>query len=133
MGGDAGMVVVMMGFGMIGLGILAWQQGWLKAGSEEKKTTSYAYTQDAAQWWPSEKSGEYTCPTATGVNTTGNTGDFGNWCIFNDDSSAQKHCSSDSSCLGYLKMPGSYIQAVKKTPNAGSGGQQAVYMRKVSS
>ena len=46
-----------------------------------------------------------TCPTAVGVNLTGNNKDYANYCIFTGtgaEANAQTACSSISNCVGYV-------------------------------
>ena len=56
-------------------------------------------------YWDVGKAGQYKCPTATGVDVLGDNKNFANYCIFtgtNAKTNAEKYCTSDPDCLGYI-------------------------------
>jgi hypothetical protein len=77
-----------------------------KRTAESAPTYKYAKYNDDPYWDGGDK---LTCPTAVGVNLTGNRGDYANYCIFtgNDaEKNAQNACSSISNCAGYVTNGG---------------------------
>jgi len=64
-----------------------------------------SYVKESGSYWDAGESKSYTCPSAVGVNTSGDAGNFANYCIFtgaNAKANAEKQCSLDSKCLGYV-------------------------------
>ena len=60
------------------------------------------YILDSTKQWDSGKPNDYTCPNATGVNTSG---EWDKYCVFTGSQAplnAMKHCEADSKCVGYL-------------------------------
>lgn len=68
------------------------------------------YTTQNEKLWPSERAGVYRCPDAVGVNKSG---DFSNYCIFNNRINAENYCNSDDRCIGF-STNGSIWQVTKK-------------------
>lgn len=63
------------------------------------------YVKQEGSYWDAGEIGSYTCPNAVGVNTTGDAGAYAKYCIFTGASAkvnAEKQCSVDNKCLGYV-------------------------------
>ena len=63
---------------------------------------TYAKYNEKPYW---DGGAKLTCPTAVGVNLTGNNKDYANYCIFTGtgaEANAQTACSSISNCVGYV-------------------------------
>jgi hypothetical protein len=73
--------------------------------------------------WDGNSAGDYTCPNANNVNTTGGNGKWSEYCIFNNAEDVQKYCNLSPSCLGYVTRGPDMFQATNnpiKDPNGGA-------------
>ena len=62
---------------------------------------------------------KFTCPGTTNRNTTGNNGDFNNYCVFNTAQDAVAAANTIPDCIGYVTFPNGYYQLIKMAPIAG--------------
>ena len=70
------------------------------------------YSQTSTGIWLNDK---FACPGAINRNTTGNNGDWNNFCIFTNVNDVQNYCNTDSQCIGYGALGGQY-QATRVQP-----------------
>lgn len=116
---STGMILAVVGLGVLGAGVAYYM---LSQGEDsdsdstdadkasDTKTTDTktekqapSFVKDVAdKWWDGGASGDYTCPTAKGVNVTGDSGNYKNYCIFDNEEDAKAQCLSDSGCKGYV-------------------------------
>ena len=69
-------------------------------------------------YWPAD---QFTCSGAYGQDTSGDNGNFANYCIFDVETDAQQQCFSDSSCIGYGLSPRGYYMLTRTIPVSESG------------
>jgi len=83
--------------------------------------SSTSYISKRSGMWAGEGANEYTCNGARGRNTTGNWGDFNRYCIFDSADDAQNWCSSDPTCVGYMKQHNKFQVTRKPVVNPYGG------------
>jgi hypothetical protein len=121
---STGMILAVVGLGVLGAGVAYYMLSQKDSDSDstdadkasDTKTEKQApsFVKDVAdKWWDGGASGEYTCPTAKGVNVTGDSGNYKNYCIFDNEEDAKAYCLSDSGCKGYVTAGGSKFQLTK--------------------
>jgi hypothetical protein len=71
------------------------------------------YTKKNSGVWAADK---FQCSGAIGRNTTGNGGDFNNYCIFNSDIQAGLECDKDLKCVGYVTNSPTHFQLTRTHP-----------------
>ena len=84
---------------------------------------TYVYNVSQSGVWATEEPGAITCPTAAGVNLSGNAGDYVNYCIFNNESDAVNYCNANPGCQGYVYgSEGKYQISNAVAPNSYANG-----------
>jgi hypothetical protein len=79
--------------------------------------------------WDGNSPGDYTCPNANNVNTTGGNGKWSEYCIFNNVEDVQNYCNSSQSCLGYVTRDPNMFQATNNPIKDTNGG---AYYKKIT-
>ena len=92
----SGSAPVMAGQGMVGTFAFS------KLSSTNAPAAPYYNIVSKSGMWSGEGPNEYTCKNEPTRNATGNNGDYDRYCIFDKESDAQKYCSSDPKCKGYI-------------------------------
>jgi hypothetical protein len=87
-----------------------------------RQNDSLYILQPGTKWEDKNAAKTYVCPNAEGANKTSD------YCIFNNVSDAEKWCSADSGCQGYVVTPsGTTYQA---SNNIQSGNGNGLFMMK---
>jgi len=69
------------------------------------KPLTIKFTPQSGQNWDIGTAGQYKCPSAKGVDITGDNNNFSNYCIFTGTDAkknAEAYCTTDPNCLGYV-------------------------------
>ena len=106
---QSGSTEVVAGQGMIGTFVFS------KLSSTNASASSYNIVASSGMW-SGEGPNEYTCKNEPTRNATGNNGDYDNYCIFDKESDAQKYCSSDPKCKGYISNQANTMFTITANP-----------------
>lgn len=85
---------------------------------------SYKYaTMFPSGVWSNDAPGKLVCPNATGVNLTG---DYADYCVFNNAQNAINYCNNEPSCGGYVHVGDRYQIASSASHNPTMNGEYVV-------